>query len=71
MWVVWDCFHIEAGTYKVFGGHVVGGSGDVSKYNATVLRTRVAGKRQCLDLVCCESIDFLVTANGGVPPIAL
>lgn len=64
-------FSHRGGHLKVFGGHVVGGSGDVSKYNATVSRTRVAGKRQCLSLVCCESIDFLVTANGGVPPIAL
>jgi len=41
MWVVDGCVYIEVGIYKVFGGHVVGDWGDVSKCNAMVSRARL------------------------------
>ena len=53
MWGVLDCVYIETCTYKAFGGHVVGGWGDVSKSSAIILHARVdeTGNRRCLSLV--------------------
>ena len=50
MWGVLDFVYIETGTYKAFGGHVVGGWGDVSKSSVIKLHTRVdkTGNRWCL-----------------------